>query len=135
MLRGVHDQVVGTMLTPKTEELVANPYRHGGKGGAESFFVKGFNAVFSRARLNATTAIPLTVYYAYKQQDTRDSGTASTGWHTLLDGLIKSGWAITATWPMRTEGAVRLLSSGTNALASSIVLSCRPRSDLSLIHI
>ncbi|MGO1265456.1 MAG: DUF1156 domain-containing protein [Microbacterium gubbeenense] len=126
-LRGIQSETVGTMLTPKAEELVANPYRHDGKVGAEKFFVDGFNSVFGKIRANANLSVPLTVYYAYKQQDTRDSGTTSTGWHTLLDGLIEAGWEITATWPMRTEGGVRLLSSGTNALASSIVLACRPR--------
>lgn len=126
-LRDVHGQTVGTMLTPKTDELVANPYRHGGQSGAEKFFVSGFNSVFSHIRDSANTAVPLAVYYAYKQQDTRDTGTSSTGWHTLLDGLISTGWEITATWPMRSERGGRMISVGTNALASSIVLACRPR--------
>ncbi|MDK4249927.1 DUF1156 domain-containing protein [Corynebacterium pseudodiphtheriticum] len=127
-LRDIHPETVATMLTPKEEELVANPYRHNGKQGAEQFFVKGFNSVFARIRKTAAAgAPPLTVYYAYKQQDTRDDGTASTGWHTLLDGLIASGWEITATWPLHTETKNRLIASGTNALASSIVLACRPR--------
>ena len=128
-LLSVHSKTVGTMLTPKAEELVANPYRHDGRLGAEKFFVGGFNSVFARIRHGSNLDVPLTVYYAYKQQDTRDTGTSSTGWHTLLDGLIDSGWEIRATWPMRTEGKVRLISSGTNALASSIVLACRPRPD------
>lgn len=128
-LRDVHSKTLGTMLTPKAEELVANPYRHDGKVGAEKFFVDGFNAVFGRIRESANLTVPLTVYYAYKQQDTRDSGTASTGWHTLLDGLIEAGWEITATWPMRSELGNRMIASGTNALASSIVLACRPRPD------
>jgi putative DNA methylase len=115
------------MLTPKTDELVANPNRHNGRVGAEEFFVEGFNTVFKRVRAGATESIPLTVYYAYKQQDTRDAGTSSTGWHTLLSGLIDAGWEITATWPMRSERGGRMVSVGTNALASSIVLACRPR--------
>lgn len=118
-----------TMLTPKADELVANAFRHGGKDGAEKFFVEGFNEVFSRIRDGAISTSPLTVYYAYKQQDVRDTGTTSTGWHTLLDGLMKSGWEITATWPLRTEMKTRMVASGTNALASSIVLACRPRPD------
>ncbi len=123
----IHAKTVGTVLTPKAGELVANPHRHSGKAGAEEFFVDGFNSVFERIRETANTEIPLTVYYAYKQQDTRDTGTSSTGWHTLLDGLIVSGWEITATWPMRSERGGRMISIGTNALASSIVLACRPR--------
>ncbi len=126
-LQGAQPGVVGTMLTPKAEELVANPYRHGGKDGAEQFFVDGFNSVFARIREDANPDVPLTVYYAYKQQDTRDAGTSSTGWHTLLGGLIDAGWEVTATWPLRSERGGRMISVGTNALASSIVLACRPR--------
>ena len=127
-LRTIHPSVVGTMLTPKADELVANPYRHDGKQGAEKFFIEGFNSVFHRIRKDGPNPdVPMTVYYAYKQQDSGKDGTSSTGWHTLLDGLIRSGWEITATWPMRTEGKGRLLARGTNALASSILLACRPR--------
>ena len=127
-LRTIHLSVVGTMLTPKADELVANPYRHNGKQGAEKFFVEGFNSVFHRIREDdANPDVPMTVYYAYKQQDRGKDGTSSTGWHTLLDGLIQSGWEITATWPMRSELKNRMLSQGTNALASSILLACRPR--------
>lgn len=126
-LSRVHPTTVGTMLTPKAKELVANPYRHDGKEGAERFFIDGFNSVFARIRQGANLSVPLTVYYAYKQQESGAGGSSSTGWHTLLDGLIEAGWEITATWPMRTETANRMIASGTNALASSIVLACRPR--------
>ncbi len=119
---------VATLQTPKLEELVANPYRHAGKPGAEKFFIDGFNAVFARMREGANKNVPLTVYYAYKQQDSSGAGTTSTGWHTLLDGLIEAGWEITATWPMRSEMSSRMMSQSMNALASSIVLACRPRS-------
>ncbi|QUC12946.1 DUF1156 domain-containing protein [Arachnia propionica] len=124
----IHSQVVGTMLTPKVDELVANPYRHDGKDGAERFFVDGFNSVFRRIRQGrVNSAVPMTVYYAYKQQDAEAEGTSSTGWHTLLNGLIEAGWEITATWPVRSELANRPRSQASNALASSIVLACRPR--------
>jgi putative DNA methylase len=123
----IHPQTFATLLTPKTEELVANAYRHGGKEGAADFFVRGFNQVFARIRETASASVPLTVYYAYKQQEESSDGRSSTGWHTLLDGLISTGWEITATWPMRSELSNRMVSQGTNALASSIVLACRPR--------
>lgn len=126
-LNEIHPQTLGTMLTPKDDELVANPYRHDGRKGAEKFFVDGFNSVFQKIRTSANSNVPLTVYYAYKQQDSTTEGTASTGWHTLLQGLIESGWEITATWPLRSERGGRMISVGTNALASSIVLACRPR--------
>lgn len=126
-LRAVHPELLSTMLVPKAEELVANPYRHGGKDGAHEFFEDGFREVFRRARESAFPDFPITVYYAFKQSEATEVGEASTGWETLLEGMITSRWAITATWPMRTEGSGRLLAKGTNALASSIVLALRPR--------
>ena len=128
-LRNVHPELLGTVLVPKAEELVANPHRHDGQDGARDFFEAGFRHVFARIRATAPPEFPITVYYAFKQSDSGDDGTASTGWETLLDGMIRSGWAITATWPMRTEGATRMRNLGSNALASSIVLALRPRPD------
>jgi putative DNA methylase len=126
-LRTVYPDLLSTMLVPKAEELVANPYRHDGSDGAKEFFEDGFRRVFARAREAALPDFPITVYYAFKQSDAGDDGTSSTGWETLLDGMIRSGWAITATWPVRSEASNRMLSHGTNALASSIVLALRPR--------
>jgi putative DNA methylase len=126
-LRAIYPELLSTMLVPKAEELVANPYRHEGKDGAKQFFEDGFRSIFAQARKSAPSDFPVTVYYAFKQSDSGDDGTASTGWETLLDGMIRSGWAITATWPMRSERGGRMISVGTNALASSIVLALRPR--------
>ena len=126
-LRKVHPDLFGTMLVPKAEELVANPYRHGGRDGAQEFFEHGFNDVFARARESAGAEYPITVFYAFKQSETSKEGTASTGWETLLEGMIKNRWQVTGTWPMRSELSNRMLASGTNALASSIVLALRPR--------
>lgn len=127
-LRSVHPELLSTMLVPKSEELVANPYRHDGKVGAKGFFEDGFRSVFARARESAHTGYPITVWYAFKQSDSSlDGDTASTGWETLLEGMIQSGWEITSTWPNRSELGNRMIASGTNSLASSIVLSLRPR--------
>ena len=126
-IRDVHPGLFSTMLVPKTEELVANPYRHDGKEGASKFFEEGFQRVFARAREGASEDFPITVYYAFKQQELASEGVTSTGWATLLEGMIGAGWTITATWPVRSERAGRMVSVGTNALASSIVLSLRPR--------
>jgi len=126
-LREVHPELLSTMLVPKAEELVANPYRHDGAEGAKEFFEEGFRRVFARAREAAPAGFPITVYYAFKQADTGDDGTSSSGWETLLDGMIGTGWAITATWPIRSEASNRILSYGRNALASSIVLALRAR--------
>ncbi|MES9517389.1 DUF1156 domain-containing protein [Rhodococcus erythropolis] len=129
MLRSVHPKLFSTMLVPKAKELVANPYRHNGKGGAKTFFEDGFRDVFARARNSALQDYPIAVWYAFKQSDTSDDGTSSSGWETLLDGMIRSGWSITATWPNRSELGNRMIASGTNALASSIVLALRPRAE------
>ncbi|NKZ77520.1 DUF1156 domain-containing protein [Rhodococcus hoagii] len=126
-LRPIHPNLLSTMLVPKSEELVANPYRHGGKDGAHKFFEEGFREVFRRARESALPDYPITVYYAFKQSETTEGGEASTGWETLLEGMIRSGWSVTATWPLRSERSGRMISVGTNALASSILLALRPR--------
>ena len=106
-LRDIYPETFATMLVPKVEELVANPYRHDGKIGASKFFESGFENVFARAREAATEGYPTTVYYAFKQQELEAEGVASTGWATLLEGMIRSGWTITATWPVRSERAGR----------------------------
>ena len=126
-LRSVHPDLLSTMLVPKMEELVANPYRHGGKDGARDFFEHGFEDVFTRARASASHEYPITVYYAFKQSESDAQGEASTGWETILASMVRAGWSITATWPMRSELSNRMVASGTNALASSIVLALRPR--------
>lgn len=128
-LREIHPSVLGTVLVPKAEELVANPYRQGGADGAKKFFERGFESVFANARQSASADYPITVYYAFKQSETDAGGEASTGWETILGSMVHAGWAVTATWPVRTELANRMIGSGTNALASSVVLALRPRVD------
>lgn len=126
-LRDVYPGLLSTMLVPKAEELVANPHRHDGKAGAKEFFESGFREVFANARLATASDYPITVYYAFKQSESDDAGEASTGWETLLEGMIQSGWEITSTWPLRTETSSRMIAHNANALASSIVLSLRSR--------
>lgn len=127
-LGGVVPQLFRTLMVPKAAELVANPYRHGGRDEARDFFESGFGDVFRNARAGHAADYPMAVYYAFKQSETSAGGNASTGWETILESLVKGGWAITATWPVRTEGSGRIIGLGTNALASSIVIVCRPRS-------
>ncbi|MFJ5901229.1 DUF1156 domain-containing protein [Streptomyces sp. NPDC093064] len=119
---------LSTVLTPKAAELVAETTRHASKQEASRYFEKGFIEVFDNIRAQASGDYPITVYYAFKQQETSSSeGTASTGWETMLEGLIQAGYEVTATWPMRTEQQGGLRTNGRNSLASSIVLACRPR--------
>ena len=126
-LRSVYPDLFATMTVPKTEELVATLYRHGSKEKAEAFFLDGMTEAMHRLAEQAHPAFPTTIYYAFKQSDTTDVGTGNTGWETFLEAVLRAGFALTGTWPMRTELANRMIGSGTNALASSIVLVCRQR--------
>lgn len=124
-LRHIYPDLFATMVTPKDEELVADPYRH---EDANKFFEDGFRSVFTRICDGTPSGYPITVFYAFKQAESDDDGGhASTGWETLLDGMLSAGWVVTGTWPIRTELSNRPMSQGMNALASSIVLACRPR--------
>ncbi|MBS0400772.1 MAG: DUF1156 domain-containing protein, partial [Proteobacteria bacterium] len=127
-LRPIFPRLYATLAVPKAEELVATPYRHGGKAEAESFFLSGMTAAMHNLAEQAHPAFPVTIYYAFKQSESKDeTGTSSTGWETFLDAVLRAGFAISGTWPMRTELGNRMIGSGTNALASSIVLVCRKR--------
>lgn len=131
-LRHTYPKLFSTMLVPKHEELVATPYREGrGKEGARDFFEEGMFSTFKQVNKYAREDVPVTIYYAFKQSETETKNdvesTASTGWETMLSAIIRAGFSITGTWPMRTEMANRSIASGSNALASSIVLVCRKR--------
>src|SRR5262249_13063072 len=127
-LGSIYPNLMGTMLTPKADELIADPVRHEGKKNAQEFFETGFTDVFANICKVTPENYPITVFYAFKQAEHNETeGQVSTGWEKLLEGMLRSGWAVSATWPMRTERAGRVIGLGTNALASSIVLACRPR--------
>jgi len=130
-LRAVFMNLLATISTPKEQELVASPYRHGTRENAERFFLDGMTQAMHRLAVQAHPAAPITIYYAFKQSETESNeGTSSSGWETFLAAVLQSGLAITGTWPMRTERAERSISNGTNALASSIILVCRPRASV-----
>ena len=116
-----------TLLTPKAEELIANRYRTGSKLEAEERFESGMAEFMAQAAESQTADIPATIYYAYKATETRDGEVRATGWDTFLQAVVAAGLQVNATWPIRSENSSRLIAQGTNALASSIVLACRPR--------
>ncbi|QTX21571.1 DUF1156 domain-containing protein [Comamonas aquatica] len=127
-LRPIFPKLYATLTVPKAEELIATPYRHGSKQAAEEFFLDGMTAAMHNLAAQAHPAFPVTIYYAFKQSDTKkEGGTHSTGWETFLEAVLRAGFTLTGTWPMRTERNARSIGIGTNALASSIVLVCRPR--------
>ena len=129
-LKPVFPDLFATLAVPKAEELVATPYRHGSKDKAEAFFLDGMTRAMRRLAEQTHPSFPVSIYYAFKQSETRgDAGTASTGWETFLDAAIRAGFAVSGTWPIRSELATRNIGRGTNALASSIVLVCRKRAE------
>ena len=129
-LRHVFPDIFTTLAVPKAEELVAMPHRHKNGEIAESFFLNGMTEAMRRLVKQAHSNFPTTIYYAFKQSERKGKAdTPSTGWETFLDAVIRSGFMVTGTWPVRTEGPGRIIGIGTNALASSVVLVCRKRSD------
>jgi putative DNA methylase len=125
-LKPFYPELFATVAVPKSEELIAAAYRHHSKEQAEAFFLEGMTAAMGRLAEQAHAAFPVTIYYAFKQAETSSlDGTASTGWETFLESVIRAGFGLSGTWPMRTERPTAL-KTGTNALASSIVLVCRP---------
>ena len=127
-LKVVFPGLFATMAVPKDKELVATPFRHGSKEKAEKFFLNGMTMTLQQLAVQAHPAFPVTIYYAFKQSEKKgDLGISNTGWETFLEAVIFSGFAVSGTWPMRSEQRYRMVGMGTNALASSIVLACRPR--------
>lgn len=127
-LKNTYPELFNTMLVPKEEELIATPYRHDGNiEKAKEFFEDGMLSTCKQIYQYAREDIPVTIYYAYKQSDSDASGTSSSGWETMLGAIVNAGFAITGTWPMRTEMTSRAIALGSNALISSIVLVCRKR--------
>jgi putative DNA methylase len=127
-LKEIYPDLFSTVLTPKSQELVAIPYRFAGdKKAAQAHFEEGLRKAFARIHEVHSGEFPMTLFYAFKQAEADKDGVASTGWETMLDGLLGSGFMVTGTWPMRTERGARSVAIGTAALASSIILVCRPR--------
>ncbi len=123
--RDIYPEIFGSIATPKSEELVATPYRHGGKDAAEAFFLDGMRKAIANMARQSCERYPATIYYAFKQSEVAQEGISSTGWATFLQAVVGAGYAVVGTWPMRTEMANRMVASGTNALANSVVLVCR----------
>ncbi len=126
-LRTIYPDLFSTLAVPKSEELVATPYRHGSKEAAETFFLKGMTLAIRNMADRGHPAFPVSIYYAFKQAETKEGSTSSTGWETFLAAVISAGFSIDGTWPVRTEREGRTIGLGSNALASSVVLVCKKR--------
>lgn len=127
-LKNIYPDIFSTMMVPKAPELVATPYRHGGKKEAEAFFLSGMTEAMRNIQQQQPQEYPVTIYYAFKQSEKESEGLASTGWATFLEAVIQAGFSINGTWPLRTEMSNRMVATGANALASSVVLVCRKQS-------
>ncbi len=126
-LKAIYPSLFSTMAVPKVEELVATPHRHGGKEKAEIFFLDGMTQAMNNLATQAHPAFPVTIYYAFKQAETKEGSTSNTGWETFLEAVIRAGFSIDGTWPVRSEQSSRMIGAGANALASSVVLVCNKR--------
>ncbi len=127
-LRSVYPDLFSVLATPKQEELIAQPYRQGGKEAAEQFFLKGMTKAIGNIGAQIQSDYPMTIYYAFRQSEIEKEGISSTGWATFIQSILDSGFSVVGTWPMRTEKPGRMISIGSNALANSVVLVCRKRS-------
>jgi putative DNA methylase len=127
VMRPIFPDLFGVLATPKSDELVATPYRHGGTEAAEAFFLDGMRKAIANMASQASAHFPTSIYYAFKQSEVAQEGISSTGWATFLQAVVEAGYAVVGTWPLRTEMANRMIASGTNALANSVVLVCRKK--------
>lgn len=123
----IYPEIFRTIVVPKAEELVATVYRHGSYHAAEAFFLGGMTQAISNMSAQTSHDFPAAIYYAFKQSEVETDGIASTGWATFLQAVINAGYAVVATWPVRTEKPGRMIAVGTNALANSVVLVCRKK--------
>jgi len=126
-VKPVFDDIFGVLATPKTDELIAAPYRQGGREAAEIFFLDGMRKAIANMARQSSNFFPATIYYAFKQSEVAQEGVSSTGWATFLQAVLDAGYSVVSTWPIRTELANRLRGRESNALANSVVLVCRKR--------
>ncbi|WP_413874611.1 DUF1156 domain-containing protein [Albidovulum sp.] len=127
-LRDVYPDLFGVLATPKTDELVATPYRENrGKLAAEEFFLRGMKSAIEKMAFETSDEFPAAIYYAFKQSEIEQEGISSTGWATFLQAVVEAGFSVVGTWPVRTEFSNRPVASGSNALANSVVLVCRKK--------
>jgi putative DNA methylase len=131
-LRHVYSDLFSTMATPKSGELIAEPARHDDKDAAKEYFVNGFTETFTSLRLAGRPDLPLLIVYAYKEQESENEAQVSGGWEAMLEAVIRSGLSIVGTWPIHGTGAQRMIGLGNNALATYVVLVCRPLSSASV---
>lgn len=127
-LRDLHPDLFSTIATPKDPELIAAPHRHGGdRDEAARFFVDGFTDTFRALRHASRDDLPILIVYAHRQEESDDGGVTATAWDAMLTAILTAELRIVGTWPVHATGSSRQIGQGTNALASYVVLVCRPQ--------
>lgn len=126
-LRSLQPSISATLTSPKNKEAIASPFRHNSRSEAEAWFMRKMQKVMQNLCAVSSSDSPITIYYAFKQKEISAEGVSSPGWVSFLEGVLNAGLSVVATWPVRTERATRSVGIGTNALASSVILVCRPR--------
>jgi hypothetical protein len=106
-------------LTPKAEELtVTTVVDENSTPKTGEFFFQGMAHAFAQGRRVLRDDGIAGVVFAHKTTE---------GWESLLTGMLNAGFVITASWPITTEMATRMVARDTAALAGSVHLVCRPR--------
>lgn len=123
----VHPDLFATIATPKAPELIAAPYRQGGKAAATAYFIKGFTEAFHNLARASAPELPLLIVYAHRQEESENGDLSSTAWDAMLTALLNAGLRVVGTWPIHGTREARQIGLGTNALASYVVLVCRPQ--------
>jgi putative DNA methylase len=126
-LRNIYPELFSSIATPKGDELIASQFRHESRSEAERYFMEGMREAIKAISGNADLSCPTTIYYAFKQSEIAEDGISSTGWASFLQAVLDACFAVVGTWPMRTELSNRMIASGSNALANSVVLVCRKK--------
>ncbi|MGD6745421.1 DUF1156 domain-containing protein [Streptomyces sp. BH106] len=125
--RDLHPDLFGTMATPKAEELIAEPSRHGNPEEARRYFIDGFTEVFSSLKVSSRADLPMMVVYAHRQEEKSEGGLASSAWDAMLEAILNAGLSVVGAWPLHATNSTRKRGIDSNAVASYIVLICRPR--------
>jgi adenine-specific DNA methylase len=115
----LYPELFSTPLTPKTQEIIMHPAMHGNdmtkaKRFFEDMITQSFQEIYRVLKPEGIA----TIVFAYKSTE---------AWETIINGLIKSGLVLTASWPIHTERTERLRAKESAALASSIYMVCRKR--------
>ena len=123
LLRNTYPDLFAGILTPKEEEMIESRFRFENPGQR---FEELLSKTLTLIRERCSDEFPSSIFYAYKQQEEEREGRTSTGWEAMLSAIVSTGFQIVGTWPIRTELTTNL-KKNINALASSVVLVCRPR--------